>query len=513
MISRLPSRGLHLRACAALILILAAEVSCTPTESYPGQGSTSERTGASLPQLNSTSPQWPDACTIVSPDQTQRDLQASLEAAGSDGDICFEKGIYRLESSLAPLPGQTLLFRSGAVLNGSTVVTNWTRQGNYWISTEHHQSFSSNVTGLPDDAMCTQNPGACLFEDVYFDGRPLLHVATLADLDEPDKVFFDKTTATIYIAADPTNKLVEATIAEMAIGSSANNVTISGATIEKFAYNGVSTAADDWTIEDSEIRDVHFQGIGVYGGTGHVIQDNHVHMCGMLGMTAVDVNDMTIQRNEFDHNNYLNAGPETGGYHEGAVKILKSRGVVFRGNWSHNNDGDGLWFDYDNYGILIENNVLENNTRNGLQYEASFDATVRYNTIRNNGTDWDSQGAGIYNSTSKNVEYYGNRLEDNVIRSIVITWHDRGSSDTFGERQSSNLYFHDNVIVLDDNFQSWVGIYWDQDPRVYSANNRFQGNTYYVPAENRSWWLWDTELNWAQWRAEGFDTTGSLHLS
>jgi parallel beta-helix repeat protein len=306
---------------------------------------------------------------------------------------------------------------------------------------------------------------------------------------------------------------VEATVAGTAIASSADDVTIRGAGIEKFAYNGINTAANGWTIDNTEIRYIHFQGIGIYGGSGHVIQDTRVHHCGIIGMTAVEVDDFTVQGNEFDHNNYLGAGARSGGYHEGAVKILKSHDVVFRDNWSHHNDGDGLWFDFDNYDILIENNVLESNTRNGLHYEASFDATVRYNTIRDNGTDWDSFPAGILNSTSKNVEYYGNRLEDNVIRSIVITWTPRGQSATLGERQSANLYFHDNVIVLDDNFQSWVGVYWDQDPRVFSSNNRFQGNTYhYAQGAGESWWLWDdTRLTWAQWRAKGFDTTGSYH--
>jgi len=143
-----------------------------------------------------------------------------------------------------------------------------------------------------------------------------------------------------------------------------------------------------------------------------VIQNNHVRHNGIIGMTTGAVDAFTVQGNEFDHNNYLHAGPRTGGYEEGSVKILQSHDVVFRDNWSHHNVGDGLWFDWDNYDILIENNVLENNSRNGLHYEASFDATVRYNTIRGNGTDSGSEPAGILNSTSKNVEYYGNRIED-----------------------------------------------------------------------------------------------------
>jgi hypothetical protein len=350
------------------------------------------------------------------------------------------------------------------------------------------------------------------------DGFPLQHVLTLSALDEPNEVFFDKPADTIYLATDPNDRLVEATVAGFGVSSPAGDVTtgdvtIRGATIEKFAYGGIYTEADRWTIEDTELR-YNREGIGIFGGSGHVVQNNHIHHNGVIGMTAAGVDALTVRGNEFDNNNYLHAGPRTGGYHEGSVKILQSHGVVFRDNWSHQNVGDGLWFDTDNYDILIENNVLEDNSRNGLHYETSFDATVRYNTIRGNGTDWYSHPAGILNANSKNVEYYGNRIEGNRIRSIMILWADRGQSATLGERQSANLYFHDNVIVLDDNPQSWVGVFWDQDRRVFTSNNRFQGNTYYAPGngqrEDERYWRWDgLDLTWAEWQSRGFDTTGS----
>jgi hypothetical protein len=436
------------------------------------------------------------------------DPQAVIQAAGPGASVCFQSGIYRLSTALRPLSGQRLTFQRGAVLSGARVVTGWQREGAYWVLTGQTQSLSS--APFLDPNICLDRPTVCIYEDLYMDGRPLEHVMSLGALGR-GKVYFDKGADKMYIATDPTGHTTEATVAGMAIASSASDVTIRGATIEKFAYTGINTVADRWTIEDSDIRYVHFQGIGIYGGTGHVIQNTHVHLNGVIGMTAVEVDAFTVQGSEFDHNNYLHAGPKTGGHHEGSVKILKSHDVVFRGNWSHDNVGDGLWFDTDNYDILIENNLLESNSRNGLQYEASFDATVRFNTIRNNGTDWDSQPTGILNSTSKNVEYYGNRIEDNVIRDFVILWANRGRSATLGEYQSANIYFHDNVVVLDDNFASWVGVYWNQDPRVFTSNNRFQHNTYYAQRDGDHWWRWrgGNDLTWAQWQAYGLDTRGS----
>ena len=131
-----------------------------------------------------------DSLKIQPGDETQ----AAFVAARVGGAVCFEPGIYRLSQALRPLGGQTLVFRPGAVLNGSEIVTNWTQEGSYWISSGHHQSLSSSVTGLPDAIMCPSNPGACIYEDVFLDGRPLRQVQTLSALDEPDEVFFDKPT-------------------------------------------------------------------------------------------------------------------------------------------------------------------------------------------------------------------------------------------------------------------------------------------------------------------------------
>jgi len=494
-----------------LLGVLTATVACTVSPEP-------QTTPNFLPSEQSQPPaaDTSEACSAGSVKVRANDYpQTVLENAGAWASLCFMPGTYRLDQGLHPLPGQTLVFRAGAVLNGSEIVTNWTRQGSHWFSTDHSHSDLDNVPGLPDPAqMCQVTQSACIYEDVFFDGRPLHHVQTLSALDEPQEVFFDKPIGTIYLSTDPTNRLVEMTVSGFGISSPTTDVVtddviIRGATIEHFAYVGIYTEADGWTIEDSEIRYNHGGGIGIFGGTGHVIRNSRVHHNGMIGMTAQHVDDFTIEGNELDHNNYLYAGPRTGGYHEGSVKILESNEVVFRNNWSHDNVGDGLWFDWDNYDVLIENNVLEGNTRNGLHYEASFDATVRFNTIRNNGT-WESQSAGILNSTSKNIEYYGNRIEHNLIRPIVILWGDRGFNAMLGERQSANLYFHDNVIILDDSDQSWVGASLDQDPRVFDSNNRFQGNTYHATARGENWWRWDSgSLTWTQWQTRGFDTAGS----
>jgi hypothetical protein len=439
-------------------------------------------------------------------------LQKKLDSAGRNASICFKPGIYRLRHAIHPRDGQVLIFRRGAVLNGSKVVTNWSKDGSHWVAGDQSQRFT--VPTMMTEHMCDNSSHACIYEDVFFEGKPLRHVTSRSRLG-PGRVYFDKNTSKIYIARNPQGHTIEATVGDAAIMSKAARVTVAGATIEKFAHDGIDVTASNWTITDSDIRRIHFHAIDLHGGAGHVLRNNRLHHNGVIGMTAVSVRDLTVKRNKFDHNNYLHAGPLAAGWHEGGVKILKAHHVGFRKNWIHHNYGDGLWFDWNNSRIDIAKNLIEANTRNGLHYEASFDAKVRRNIIRNNGTVWAAQGKGIYNSTSKNVTYQGNRIEGNVIRSIVISWQDRGRSEKFGERRSANLLFRNNRIVLHKNFQSWVGVYWDQDPRIFKSNNRFQNNTYVAPRHSerkgKRWWRWDgKDLTWSEWRARGFDVKGTL---
>jgi hypothetical protein len=449
----------------------------------------------------------PSGASVIKPGDT---IVPALKKAGAGGSVCFKPGIYRLTAPLNPESGQTLTFETGAVLNGSEVVTDWVQDGSHWVASGQTQRFTAPP--VMTDYGCRVNSQACIYEDVFMDGQPLQHVPSLDELG-PGRVYFDKAASKIFIADDPQAHAIEATVAEAAIVSQAAGVTIAGATIDKFAHDGIDVTASNWTITDSDISRIHFGAIDLHGGRGHVLRNNRLHHNGVIGMTAASVSDLTAEGNEVDHNNYLSAGPATSGWHEGGIKILKSRNVLVRNNYSHHNDGDGIWFDFDNIDITIEDNLLENNTRDGIVYEASFDAIIRRNVIRENGLAerWYG-GTGIRNSTSKNVEYSDNLLEGNM-RTFLILWQPRGSSPTLGERQSANVLFHDNTVVFPQTWHRWmwiaVGVYPNQDPRVLTSNNLFEGNHYFSPDASRTWWHWEDSLTWEGWQSLGLDKSGS----
>jgi hypothetical protein len=444
----------------------------------------------------------PAGATVVDVgDSVQRAINLSARGAS----LCIRAGVHRLTAPLQPRDGQTLTFESGATLNGSRVVTNWTPEGSYWVSDGHTQDLSN--PSFSSVLQCPEKPGACVYEDLFMDGVPLTHVLSLSELG-PGEVYFDKAADRMYIAQDPTGHTLEATVVTYGITSDADDVTLRGATIEKVGWMGLRVAGDRWTVERNEIRYAHVTGLRILGDD-HTVRANYIHHNGNTGVVATDGARLLFEGNEIAYNNYLHFGSKPVPHHEGGVKVLNTSGMIVRGNYSHHNDGDGWWFDTDNIDVLVEGNVLADNTRYGLFYEVSWDARITDNDFLRNGTGEGWQGSGVRISTSANVEIAHNRFEDNRYSTLFATWQDRGGG-RYGTFEVTNLHVLDNVFIMREG---WVGSPRGNEAIASAeANNRFEGNDYIVPDEDASWWTWPPGefRDWDEWGALGFDETGTL---
>ncbi len=324
------------------------------------------------------------------------------------------------------------------------------------------------------------------------------------------KVFFDKAADRMYVMEDPTGHRMEATVLTSGIESSAPGVTIRGATIEKVGWLGIKVSGAGSTIEDCEVRYAHATGLRLTGND-LVVRRNYLHHNGNTGIVATDGARLLVESNEVAFNNYLHFGSKPVPYHEGGAKFLRTANVTLRGNYSHDNDGDGWWFDTDNISVLVEDNVFEANTRYGFFYEVSYAAVIRNNVFRRNATDPTWMGSGLRIASSRDVEVVGNRFDHNRFSTLSVNWADRGSG-SFGEHELTNLYVHDNEFLLD---QGWIGSpYGLEDITTASANNRFQSNRYVVPSTARSWWMWGPGklIGWSKWNSFGFDLDGSVSV-
>ncbi len=432
-------------------------------------------------------------------------IQAALDRYGQGATICI-LGEHRLTSALLPKTGQ-ILIGEGAILNGTKPVTDWARSGGLWMASGQTQSFPDP---LPNGSPCDLNPMACQFEDLFRDDRPLIRVGSKDQLG-PGKWYFDEAANQIFIADDPTGHQMEASAAAVGIaGNGADDVTVEGLVIEKFAWMGIERARSGWKVLHDEFRWMHSHGFRL-GGSGITVAHTYVHDNGNMGFAGWASNSL-FDQDELAHNNYLRFGRLGGYWHAGAVKIIKSNRVLVRQNYSHDNLGDGWWFDWDNYRITIEANLFENNTRRGLSYEASFDAAIRNNSFRGNG--WgsdpaDRYGAGVFINTSKNLEFYENTFLGNRDALEAVST-DRGSSDRYGLRETANLFVHDNTFVLTREHYA-VGIPFSKSR--FPKSSRFNRNAYRVRDVNGKYWDWlSGPVAWTSWTGYGYDLQGALRI-
>jgi hypothetical protein len=244
---------------------------------------------------------------------------------------------------------------------------------------------------------------------VFIDDKPLTKVPSKDEL-ATNEVYIDYAGGRIYLVDDPANRKVEATIATFAFESDAPDVQIGNLTVEKYgsaAQKGAIHAREGvrWAIENCVVR--LNSGAGISVGTGSRVRNCDIHHNGQIGIEG-DGKDILIEGNRIRSNNIYGFDPE---WEAGGVKIAESSGVTFRGNHVHDNNGAGLWCDIECRNVVYEDNLVENNQHVGIFHEISFNAVIRRNVVRHNGSgrSW-FWHADIVVAASQDVEVTGNTV-------------------------------------------------------------------------------------------------------
>jgi len=429
--------------------------------------------------------------------------QALLDSHPNGTRFALEPGVHRLTSPLRPKTNQQILGFPGAVVSGAKVLGGWVQDGPHWVVEGQTQRLPESTGG--DYEICREDSPLCgKTEDVFFDHKPLKQVDSLSKL-RSGAFYFDYANSRIYLADDPNGHHVETTVATQAFNGGGTGVVLRNLVVEKFGNKAQTGAISNggqsgWTVQNCDVRLNH--GVGVFVGQGAKIIGNKIHQQGQLGV-AGNGSDILVEGNEIAFNNVngYDAGWEAGG-----SKWVSTTFLTVRRNWTHDNQGPGLWTDIDNRHTRYEENLVENNQRVGIIHEISFEATIRNNTVRGNGKPplaWDVDGAGIVISNSSGVEAYGNTLENNAT-GLVILHSPRGHWDT------ANNHVHDNTIRMT---KGWSGMIRTDNSNpdldlFASKNNRFEKNTFIVPNASGKYWDWmNARRTWNEWRQLGLDGT------
>jgi len=288
-----------------------------------------------------------------------------------------------------------------------------------------------------------------------------------------------------------------------------DNVTIRNLVIRRMPQKGIHAfpLASGWTIEHNEVAENR---TGIAAPDRSMVRHNYIHHNTAGGYSAFRAVGTTFEGNEIAHNG-------------GEQKIVRTRDVVFRNNFVHHNVADGIWYDAENTGSLIEGNRVEDNGREGISYEISGQGVIRTNAVRRNAT------TGIFISTSKDVEISDNIIEDNL-RGIQYFLNCAALSDGF---DLANNTAHGNVVVVASRKDAYASGFahlsscspMQVEPYLSGKKNlAFRATRYRVPAAGAKYWFWGYSTlrsvtdtfswgtgsvkSWTEWQALGHDVDG-----
>ena len=433
-------------------------------------------------------------------------ISALVSAAPAGATFYFEPGVYR-GVSLAPKDGQTFVGAEGAILNGSAVLTNWTQSGNLWVIGGQTQQgpVNSSAEFLPS----TQRPGHP--DSVFLDNTPLKPVDALSKV-VPGTFYLDYAADKIYIADNPAGHTIEAGKLTDAFHGNATNVTVQNLVIEKYdpeIGNGAIKGDQSWTIQNNEVRLNYSVGITVQDGSQVI--GNYVHDNGEVGVGGGG-NNVLVQGNELASNGFWSGIDPL--WEAGGLKFAQTDNLVVRGNYSHDNNGSGLWGDIDSINTLYEDNVVVHNTINGISYEISYNAIIRNNTLVGNGYG-DTRGWGwgseINIQNSQNVQVYGNRVDmTGGGNGIVLIQQNRGSG-AYGTYTTTGNQIHDNIIV-DHDGHGYIGGFADYNQSgMLNGGNTWSNNQYFM-SDGGGRFQWGGSETFPQFKAAAHET-GSISQS
>lgn len=434
------------------------------------------------------------------------DLPALVSSSPAAQTFYIRAGVHRF-GPVQPKDGDQFIGESGAVLSGSKVLGSFTTEGSYWVATGQFQNGVRNGVCDPGFPRCDYP------EDLFIDGVPLHHVASLGDV-KAGSWFFDYNARKIYFADNPNGHLVETSVTPYAFYGTATGVVIQNLTIERYANPGQTGAilpktigpgptGRAWVLKQNTVQYNHAG--GVFMCDNLQVLNSNIHHNGQVGLLGGGAS-ILVQGNEIAYNNIL--GFNYSSWEGGGTKFVGTTNLVVTGNYSHHNVGPGFAIDGFNTNVLFDGNRTTSNRVAGIFYEIGGAGVIRNNTIDSDGyTDGGSlwYGAGIMIASSTDVEVYGNTVT-NCQNGIGASYVDRG--DIGRPYILQNLYVHDNQIKQVTGTAAGIV---SSFPSAFSLGNRFQHNTYTLSNPNGKYFEWNgSSRTKNEWQAFGNDTTGSF---
>ena len=407
--------------------------------------------------------------------------------------------------------------------------------GNFWIDT-----VITNVQPVPVTiAVTPSTPNIQALVDAAPNGSTFTFGAgTYSGLTispKPGNIFNGGSQAAVL---DGASTATAAFITSSASAPIAPNVTVSGFVIQHYNSGNQQGAiqcnagASGWTIQGNHVT--NNAAAGIFTDSNVRVLNNLLDYNGQEGYSAHGSN-ILYQGNEIAYSNLNLTFPI--GFEAGGGKASETVNAVFRQNYVHDNGGNGLWTDTNNIYTVYDSNIVINNSGAGIYHEISYDAVITGNYVADNGMP-SSPGGGdragyLFDSgiqlrrsgaltPASPLTITGNVLSNNYngIGLLESPADPTGEGPpAYGPYKVQNVLIENNIVMMT---QGATGVVQDgEGNQVFTANNVFTGNRYFVPAVGSpgdgytfGWFAW---LNgWTDsfpaWQGYGNDTAGTFQL-
>lgn len=266
-------------------------------------------------------------------------------------------------------------------------------------------------------------------------------------------------------------------------------------------------------MEDNESR-YNYQGADL--DSDNTLRGNYLHHNARYGLSGGPGKNIVIEGNDISFNNTgkFDFGDAGGSKLVGTQDPAGLVGVIWRGNYVHDNYGVGIWSDGNVKDVVYESNRVENNALTGIFHEISWKAVIRNNVVRNNNTLQGGTAASCWHqadivlNNSQDVEITNNIVESASNRNPICMVSATRPGDAMAAFPQSTK----NVTVTGNHFGSRGTSQHGYTGNSAAVNVQFSGNTYYTDDLSRANWAYDAyPINKSQWQGKGQDTTGSFY--
>jgi hypothetical protein len=348
--------------------------------------------------------------------------------------IYIKPGIYR-EQVMLPQSGKEtnapMIFegtvQGRVILSGSDIWGNWQPTGDrlyqhawpyHWGLAPYPQGWAGNVTLAP---IVRRR------EMVFMNGRALGQVLKFSDLTDYS-FYADEDRGVIYLKFGHVLPLQASAVIEVSTRPHVFSVDgQSNLVLRNLEFQHGNAAVQDAAVQISNSNNILIEGciftwnnwigLGISQIVNLTLSKNVSVWNGATGFDGYNLKNLELDGNDTSFNNWRGAagnfygwsvaGAKLGGVHTGSITHHRSVG----------NRARGVWLDYDNTNVTVDDATLLSNLNDGLFIEASAGPTL----IQNSNITGNQNAAGVAGANASDVTLLSNTLTGNTGEQILIT--------------------------------------------------------------------------------------------